>query len=293
MSEALAVELVVDAENVVGECPLWESAAGRVVWVDIPKGEVHRYSPLTGHHERGVVGDVAAAIALRRGGGYVVAREKDVVLVDDSLAAVSTLATFDLAPGERFNDGACDPTGRFWVGTAAPKTSPRTGALYRITATGDATVAREGVALSNGLGWSPDGSILYYVDSMSRRIDRFAFDGQSGAIAPLAPLVEFEEDDGVPDGLCVDVQGGVWIALWGGWAVRRYLGDGTLAAVVELPVAQVTSCAFGGRDVKELYITSARSELDDAALSRQPLAGALFRCRAEVAGLPSTPFQTP
>jgi sugar lactone lactonase YvrE len=293
MSEQLSVEVVVDARNVVGECPVWEPATQRLTWLDIPRGEVHRLEPAAGRYERAIVGDVAAAIVSCRDGGYLVAREADVVVVDESLAVVATLTELELAERERLNDGKCDPAGRFWVGTAADRASHRSGALYRIEASGEASVVQTGVSLSNGLGWSPDSSVLYYVDSPTHRVDRFAFELETGEIELMEPLVQLEERDGLPDGLCVDAEGGVWIALWGGWQVRRYRPDGTLDAVVSVPAAQVTSCTFGGPQLSDLYITSARSGLDESDLEEQPLAGALFRCRPGVAGLPPTPFERP
>jgi sugar lactone lactonase YvrE len=194
------------------------------------------------------------------------------------------------ADSVRFNDGACDPQGRFWAGTMSLDGRTGSASLYRLDTDLRVTRVLDGVSVSNGIGWSPDGATMYYVDTATDRIDAFDFDGVVGTPGRRRTFVELP-GPGSPDGLCVDADGAVWVALWGGWSVERYLPDGTRDAVVELPVAQVSSCAFGGPELEQLFITTAWDGLSAADREAQPLAGALFRVEPGVRGLPTTPFR--
>jgi sugar lactone lactonase YvrE len=166
---------------------------------------------------------------------------------------------------------------------------PEAGALYRLDPDLNLTRLIDETTISNGLGWSPDGGTMYYVDTPTRRIDAFDYDLASGAISNRRPFVEID-GEGRGDGLCVDVEGAVWVALWPGWSVRRYLPDGTLDAIIPLPVAEVSSCVFGGPSLDTLYITSARSTLSDEERAAQPHAGSLFRASVGTRGVPRAPF---
>jgi sugar lactone lactonase YvrE len=186
--------------------------------------------------------------------------------------------------GVRFNDGACDPQGRFWVGTMGLDETPGRGTLYRYDERGLVPMV-ESVSISNGIDWTGNGTRMIYADTPTRRLDTFAFDATDGTLSDRRPLVELDEGSaGFPDGLTVDAEDHIWIALWDGWAVHRYRPDGTLDRVVELPVARPTSCAFGGEDLRDLYITSARMGLTAEALESQPHAGGVFVLRPDVGG---------
>jgi sugar lactone lactonase YvrE len=188
------------------------------------------------------------------------------------------------------NDGETDPQGRLWAGTMGWHAEPGRGSLYRLDPDGTVRRMVEGVTISNGLGWSPDGCTMYYVDTPTLRIDRFDFDPGSGDIENRREFVTIRHGDGRPDGLTVDSEGAVWVATWPGYAVHRYLPDGTLDAIVPLPVSNVSSCEFGGVDLHDLYITTAWELLTEEEHAAQPLAGSLFRTRVEVPGLPRVPF---
>ena len=231
------------------------------------------------------VGRVAAAFRPRRSGGFVVAVERGFALVDGD-GAVEALPELWEDAGVRMNDGATDPHGRFYCGSMAYDMSAGAGAVYRLDAGGAVSVVLSSVTSSNGLAWSPDGATAHYVDSLTYRIDVFDYDelGLTGR----RPFVTVAADDGMPDGLTVDREGGVWVALFGGSAVRRYSPDGKLDEVLELPVSQVTACTFGGPALDELYITTSRLEV---AGGDQPEAGSVFRAKTGVAGLPPTPFE--
>jgi sugar lactone lactonase YvrE len=175
----------------------------------------------------------------------------------------------------RFNDAVVDPLGRLWAGTMSTTRTPGAAALYRFTGDGPPERAIGGVTISNGLDFDRDATRLYYVDSLTQRVDAIDFDLDRGTLGARRPLIAIDPTDGLPDGLCVDAEGGIWLALFGGGALRRYLPDGRLDAHVALPVTHPTSMAFGGDDLRDLYVTSAR---------RSPLGGSLLRLRPGVAG---------
>ncbi|WP_218017237.1 SMP-30/gluconolactonase/LRE family protein [Rhodococcus marinonascens] len=183
------------------------------------------------------------------------------------------------------NEGSCAPDGSFFCGSMSYDTVPGAGTLYRLDPEGKVTVALGGVTISNGIGWSPDGSTTYYVDTPTQRID--AFDYAEGILSARRTVVHVDPRKGAPDGLAIDSEGGLWVALWGGGAIHHYTCDGTLADIIELPVPRVTSCMFGGRELDELYITTSRLDTD---LDAHPEAGALFRASHMVPGMPTLPY---
>ena len=191
----------------------------------------------------------------------------------------------------RMNDGACDPQGRFWAGTMAYDESPGAGALYRLELDGSCTTVLTGLTISNGIGWSPDGSTMYLNDSGTGCVDAFRFDGATGAISDRRTLVRSDQPGVVPDGLTVDEEGGIWVALWGGGAVNRYAPDGSLLASVELPVERPTSCAFGGPDRATLFITTARGSSTTPPWPANPTRASVRdrRARRPRAPLPAVP----
>lgn len=258
------------------EGPVWSPGWGGLRYVDMLAGDVLSASA-DGSVTRRHVGTVAAALRPRRGGGAVIGVERGFVLEepDGSLRALPQLWSDDSV---RMNDGGCDPQGRFYCGSMAYDEAPGRGSLFRLDADGSASTVFTGVTISNGLDWSPDGAMAFYVDSATHRIDVFDYDPTTG-FSGRRPLVELTS--GIPDGLTVDAEGCVWVALYSGSAVHRYRPDGVLDGVVELPVSQVTACAFGGPELDELFITTSRENL---AAGDQPLAGAVFRCRPGVRG---------
>lgn len=269
-------EQVTDALAHHGESPVWDGV--RLLWVDMLRGEVLALRPDHGVVERAHVGDIAACVVPRTNGGWAIATERGFTLLD---GPVERLPEIWSDPNVRMNDGGCDPQGRFYCGSMAYDAAPGRGALYRLDADRSVHVVLKDVTISNGLGWSPDGTQVYYVDSPTHRIDVFDFDGETGTLSARRTLVSIPQEAGMPDGLTVDGEGGVWVALWDGGALHRYSSSGVLDAVVELPVSRPTSCAFGGGDLADLYITTSAMDVDQAA------AGALFRVRPGVTGLPT------
>lgn len=275
---ATAVEL--------GECPVWDGARGCLYWVDITGHQVHRYVPGVGDRVLATLDVPVGALAPRRAGGLVVAAGNGFATLagDGSLDWIATVA-----PGGRMNDGKVDPAGRFLAGTMTSDRSPG-AALYRLDPDGRVTTLLTGVSISNGLGWSPEGDLMYYVDTPTRRVDVFDYDVPTGRLGGRRTFVEIGGMPGNPDGLTVDADGGVWVVLCRGRTVRRFRPDGRLDATIDLPVSRATSCAFGGAAHDTLYITSGRFDLDGDRLAAEPLAGSLLRCRPGFVGMPATPF---
>jgi len=291
---AADVELVLDARADLGEGPRWDAARQRLLWVDIMRGRVHAFTPSTGACRNIAVGRPVGALASCRDGSLVLAVAGGFARLDlDSQKFEMQAAAEADRPQNRMNDGACDGAGRFWAGTMALDEGPGAGALYRLDPDLTVHTMLTGVSISNGLDWSLDGRRMYYVDSPTRRIDVFDFDLATGSIANRRMFVEVPADAGIPDGLTVDAAGYVWLALWGGAALRRYAPDGTLERVVPLPVTHPTSCAFGGAALDELYVSSARRPLTAEEKARQPQAGGVFRLRPGVAGRPAHLFGRP
>jgi sugar lactone lactonase YvrE len=271
-----------------GEGPVWHPSFDGVRWVDMHAGDILE---LVGpdNVRRTHVGKVAAAFRPRRRGGVVLADERGFALLTPDLTAERRLPDLWDDPGIRMNEGGADPAGNFWCGSMAYDESPGAGALYRLSPDLTAEEVLDGVTISNGFGFSPDGSRAYYVDTPTRRVD--VFDHRDGTLTDRRPAVRVADGPGNPDGLTVDAEGCVWVALFGGAAVHRYSPDGELLAVVPLPVAQVTACTFGGPELDRLYVTTSRQGLDADARVTQPLAGALFAVDVPgVRGLPTLEF---
>ncbi|MGH3658300.1 MAG: SMP-30/gluconolactonase/LRE family protein [Micromonosporaceae bacterium] len=277
----------------LGEGPYFDDRTGRFCWVDILGSRVLWSRPEDGTvGELPLPGHVGAAVP-RRDGGLVVCLPVGPALLDPdgTLRPLGTYRDADVAalgfapapgPALRSNDAKADRAGRLWLGTMAYDASPGAGALYRLDpGAADPVRVLGEVTISNGLGWSPDGTVMYYADTPTRRVDAFDYDQDAGVLGSRRTFATI--DVGFPDGLCVDADGGVWVALWQGGAVRRYLPGGRLDRVVSVPTRQVTSCAFGGAGYRTLLVTT-------AAVDRPPGehgAGLTYACTpGDVVGLP-------
>ncbi|MDF3144265.1 MULTISPECIES: SMP-30/gluconolactonase/LRE family protein [unclassified Streptomyces] len=263
-----AYEVAVQAEAELGEGPTWDPESGRLVWIDILGSRIHTYDPVSGRRSVRTAPQHIGAVKPRAGGGLVLNLRDGVGLLDPD--DTFRWLHHEPVPGRRANDAAVAPDGSLWAGTMRYDEAPGGGTLSRVTGDGSVEVVLDDVAVSNGTGWSPDGSLMYYIDSPTRRVD--VFDHADGRAVNRRPLVEIEDGAGFPDGLTVDAEGCVWVALWEGSAVRRYTPDGELDRVIPLPVPRVTACAFAGPDLTDLYITTARVGL----ASPPPLAGSVF-----------------
>jgi len=276
----LQAEQITDPATHHGEGPIWDGAARRLMWVDLLRGDVLSMAPGVGTIERLHVSEVAACIVPRTMGGWVVATERSFAVLDED-GVIDTLADLWSDATIRMNDGACDPQGRFFCGSMAYDAAARKGALYRLDPDRSVRVVRSGVTNSNGIDWSPDGKAAYYIDSATHRVDVCSAD-----LELTHPFLHVSAELGMPDGLTVDADGGIWVALWGGGAVHRYTAEGTLDTVVRLPVRQPTSCVFGGDDLNTLFITTSALDLEDP----EPEAGAIFAVQPGVRGLPTRAY---
>jgi sugar lactone lactonase YvrE len=287
-------DIAVPAGAELGERPVWDAATGSLIWVNILAGHLHRYRPGVGDEVVHTAGVAVGAAGLRAGGGYVLAAADGFRLVGaDGTPDGDPLRPPGMAGHVRFNDGACDPAGRFWGGTVARDRRPGAGALYRLDADGGITTMLEDVTESNGLGWSPDGGTFYYIDSGEPRprIRAFPCDLAAGTLGPPRDLVQPPAEHGIPDGLTVDADGCLWVAFWGGHAVRRYSPGGELLAELPVPVSQPSCPAFGGPDLEDLYVTTAWEDMTQAQRAAEPLAGHLLQTRVEGAtGQPAGQF---
>ncbi|NGO45011.1 SMP-30/gluconolactonase/LRE family protein [Streptomyces ureilyticus] len=270
----MTVEVAVREYATLGEGPTWDAEAQRLIWVDILSSRVHTYEPDSGRRTVLTTEQHVGAAKPRTGGGLVLNLRDGVALLGPDGADGPDGFRWlhrEVVPGRRANDAAVAPDGSLWAGTMRYDEAPGGGTLSRITADGAVEVVLDDVAVSNGLGWSPDGSLMYYIDSPTRRIDVFDI-GDDQRPVNRRQLAAIEDGSGFPDGLTVDAEGCVWVALWDGAAVRRYTPSGDLDRVIELPTRRPTACAFAGPDLTDLYITTARTGLEDP----HPMSGSVL-----------------
>ena len=286
-------EPVGDVAAVLGEGPYWRPEDDCMSWVDIPRGLLHMTRVRSGETNTVDLGEVSAAFPALRGGILTAGGSRLTLRATRPGEGWTgrTIAEVPAREGLRFNDASVDPAGRVWVGSMHTGESEPLGVLYRLDPGRTLTPVLKGVTVSNGLGWSPDGSRMYYADSPTRQVDMFDYDPATGEAFQRRVFVDLSGVVGVPDGLTVDVDGCVWVAMWGGGALRRFTPSGRQDAVVPMPVSRPTSCAFGGPDMSELYVTTASIGLSEAERAAEPLAGRLLRLRPGPVGLPSTTAQ--
>lgn len=283
-----------DAEQITeriaqhGEGPIWDQAGGRLLIVDIPRGEVLDLGdPLGGRLDsddvpRYHVGSVAAALRPRTAGGFVVATEHGFSLFDTDFVLERQLPDVVTDAGIRMNDGGCDPQGRFYCGTMAYDEQKGAGTLFRLEPDGATSVAFGDVTISNGIQWSADGATAYYNDTPTQCVDAFDYDGETGEFSNRRHLARIDSSQGHPDGLTIDAEGGLWAALWGGGKVHHYDPDGNLVDVIIVPgVSNTSAVAFGGPDLDVLYITTSREGIADG---EEPCAGSVFAASPGVKG---------
>lgn len=279
-------ELLYDAKALLGEGPLWDARTQTLYWLDVLNKRVYAQADLLCELD-----DFVGCIAPRRRGGLVLAKRFSLWTFDSDSTSSTLLSTLaDEPANNRFNDGKCDPRGRFVAGTMDIHEKDPTGSLYSFDGK-SITKLLSNVTISNGMTWSPDHKTFYYIDTPTREVRAFDYDLDSGAIANPRVAVTVPESLGWPDGMTSDAQGNLWIALWGGAQITKWNPNtGQLLEQIPLPVIQPSSCTFGGRNMNELFITSARKDLDEAAMRQYPLSGAVFRIETNVEGMPMFEF---
>ena len=283
------VELVDDARALVGESPVWDEHRGVLLWVDIPGCRLHTYDPHAGRAASGPLDGVVGAIVLRPDGRAVAAVQDGFAELDLDTGRLTMIAPVEQGAPTRMNDGKCDATGRLWAGTMAHDLTPGGAGLYRLDPDGTVSTMLDDVTLSNGLDWSADGTTMYYIDTLAHGVDAFDFDLHTGTLSNRRRLIDVPADDGLPDGMTVDAEGFLWVALYLGGQVRRYAPDGTLDRILTMPVSTPTCPVFGGDDLADLYVTT--SAMVMAEPSTEPGAGGLFRCGVGVSGRPPNVFR--
>lgn len=283
------VELILDCKNELGEGPMWSVDEQVLYWVDIHGQAVHRFDPQSGDHTHYDIGQMVGTVVLRKSGGFVLALHHGLAFWDPETGLQPIVDPEEDKPNSRFNDGAVDRQGRFWAGTMDTGDDRQAySALYRLDTDLTLKTMETGITVSNGLGWSPDNTTMYYVDTPQRAIWAYDFDPATGDIANRRDFVSLPDDDlGGPDGLTVDSDGFIWLARWEGWKVSRFDPNGKLEREIKVPAAKVTSVMFGGPDLTDLYITCASIDYDPAT---EPHAGGLFRLQTDVKGLPEPKF---
>lgn len=261
----------------LGEGPLWDTQNNAICWVDILNGKIHELSLRDESHKTYSVGCMVGCIALCDDGNFILASTEGIGFLDRKMGEITYVDhPEEHIPENRFNDGKCDPMGRLWVGSMSLFEAPGAGSVYMFEK-GQSTKRIDETTISNGLAWSSDYSTFYFIDTPTGTVSGYDFDKITGKISKKKIVLEIPEKEGFPDGMTIDAEGMLWIAHWGGWQVTRWNPKtGELLQRIKMPAAKITSCTFGGKDLKDLYVTSAKEGLTDEELQNQPLAGSLF-----------------
>ncbi|GAA3980291.1 SMP-30/gluconolactonase/LRE family protein [Mucilaginibacter dorajii] len=272
------VNAVVEHACFLGEGPVWDNKTGTLYWVDILIGHIHQFKPATGEFKTTELNQMVSAVALCTNGDTLAALQSGLSIIPqhaDRLAYINHPEKH--LPQNRFNDGKCDPAGRFWIGTMAIDETAGAGSLYTLDTDGGLSLKIQGTTISNGMAWSADHQTFYYIDTPTLQIVAYDFNKGDGSISNKRTVITIDEKDGYPDGMTIDSEGMLWIAHWGGWQVsRRDPSTGKTLFALPMPVANITSCTFGGDDLGDLYITTAQKGLPADELGQQPGAGHLY-----------------
>lgn len=281
---------VLDARARLGESPLWHAIEQKLFWVDVYNHRVHQFDPATGQNRYFDTREVVSAVAPYSPDHLLIALRDSLAQMDIQTGEINPLVQLALSNqgDSRCNDGKCDPQGRFWIGTCSDTSGQ--AALYRYDPDGSLQVMETGLTISNGLGWSPDGSTFYLTDSFQHKIFAYDFDGTTGSISHRRVLIDLSQESVEPDGLTIDTQGNIWSALWDGWAVACFDPTGQLICRVKLPVPRPTSVTFGGPNLTDLYITSACVGLSQKQVQECHTAGDLFCLTTFAKGRPTYGF---
>lgn len=288
------LEIITDHKCLLGEGPVWDATSKTIYWIDILNGQIHQYATEQQTHKTIHVHQMIGSLAVCTNGNMIAALQNGFALINQETHEIKMIADPENhLPNNRFNEGKCDPAGRFWAGTMSLSEDSGVGNVYMMQ-NGLAPVKKiESVSISNGMAWSSDYQTFYYIDSPTMQVVAYDYDKATGQISNKRTVVKIEKEEGIPDGMTIDNQGMLWIAHWDGWQVTRWNPHtGEKLYTIKLPVAKVTSCTFGGPTFEDLYITSANVGLSESELVQQPLAGSLFVLRnCGFKGLPAFEFK--
>lgn len=289
---SLQAEMVLDAKATLGEGAFWHEGEQRLYWVDIEGRKLHLFDPATGQDREIAVGERIGTVVPTQDGNALVALQNGIHLLRLDTEELTLIAN-PLESGDiRFNDGKCDPAGRFWVGSMHLEQQENAAALYRMDHDGSVKKILSDKTISNGIVWTSDKKIMYYIDTPTRQVTAYDYDHATGDISNHRVAVEVPEGAGNPDGMAIDAEDKVWVAHYGGHAVIRYNPEtGERMQKIEVPAPNVTSCAFGGDNLDTLYITTAREGMDEEGLKKYPQSGGLFRVKPGVRGAVFTLFK--
>lgn len=280
------LELVLDLKATLGEGPCWDSENQLLYWVDSLEKKVFKYNPVTNENREIQLDQYVGSLVLKNNHEAILALENGFYHLDLSTEKLTLIKELEKdLPNNRFNDGKCDAYGRFWAGSMNHFYKRGQGALYCLHPNLQVEKKLDNIGISNGIAWSLDNKFMYYIDTLTKKVCRFDYDLATGAIKNPINIIEFPEGEGWPDGMTIDEEGMLWIAHWEGGKVSRWNPDtGEQIFSIEIPALKVTSCTFGGKDLDELYITTARVDLSEEQLNKYPLSGGLFRVKLAVKG---------
>ena len=284
-------ELLIDAKATLGEGSIWHPRENKLYWIDIDLQTLHTYDPITKDEKSYPLGQKVGTVVPIDTGGVLVALKDGVYAFNMKANNFLLIASpeKDLAEN-RFNDGKCDPAGRFWVGSMGPRYK---ASLYRISAPSECLRMLDSITTSNGIVWTKDKSKMYYIDTPTGKVMRFDYDNEKGTISNQGVAIRFPDGIGYPDGMTIDSEGMLWIAHWGGSCVGRWNPEtGKMIARVDVPALNITSCAFGGKNLETLFITTARTGMDEAKLTAFPLSGGVFSVNPGTTGINANYFKT-
>lgn len=281
-------ELVIDSKAILGEGAFWDIQKGLLYWLDFLNKSIHVYNPTDNKDSIIIKLDrYPASVIPRKSGGLLISMDNCLYFLDTEANKLTYAVSIDKdIINNRFNDGKCDMSGRFWSGTMNDYGKQKMGSIYCIDTDLKAKRAFEGITISNGIAWSPDNTKMYFVETSTREVYSFDFDINAANLSNKSIAIKIPENTGVPDGIAIDTEGMIWIALWGGWGVARYNPyTGKLVETIYVPVPGVTSCSFGGDCLNELFITTSSHRLSEKERSNAPYAGGIFRYKTRVKGL--------
>ena len=291
---ALEPKLVLEHTCRLAESPVWDIEQQLICWVDILKGEVHQYSMEAKVHTVIAVNQMVGAIGLCANGNFIAALQNGFGFIDRANHQVTMIHDPEAhLPGNRFNEGKCAPDGRFWAGTLSLEETDGAGNVYCLQTDLSVNKKIEHVTISNGIAWSLDHRVFYYIDTPAQEIVAYDYNTATGMISNKSTVIVVPEEEGHPDGMTIDTEGMLWIALWGGWRITRWNPHtGKKILEIKLPVSKVSSCTFGGPGLEDLFITTAAKDLSERELKEQPLSGSLFVIKnCGFKGLPTYHFQ--
>lgn len=287
------INIVLEHTCLLGEGPVWDDVENIICWIDILNGEIHQFFPQQKVHSKIVVHEMIGSFALCNNGNFIAALQNGFTFIDRKTGVINKITDPEVhLPGNRFNEGKCDPAGRFWAGTMSLIESPHAGSVYMLNENLIITKKIEQVSISNGMAWSKDCRTFYYIDTPAYTVVAYDYDNITGQISNKKIVIRVPETEGYPDGMSIDTEGMLWIAHWDGWQVARWdPATGKKIYAIKIPVAKVTSCTFGGNGLNDLYITTAKVGLTETELKDQPLAGSIFVVKdCGFTGMPATKF---